>query len=213
MRVDERVPRTGVIARKLPLGILPAATGIGLVVYIVAGLALPLAILLAWMIGAAAVVFVRRRLPADRRQEIGRQVRVGLLAGLLATASYDLIRLVIVSAVPMSFWPFDIFTKFGRLLVGVHASPVLAGIVGTIYHYANGIGFGVAYTLLFKRHGVRTGLVWAAVLEAFMVSLYPGWLHLKALDEFVSISIIGHVTYGVVLGVVAQRAVKETSHV
>jgi hypothetical protein len=185
---------------------LPAATGIGLVVYILAGVALPLGILAAWGIGAGAALLIWRRLPADKRPDVKRRVLIGLLAGLLATAGYDLIRLIVVSAFDVTFWPFDVFTRFGRLLVGDGKPSALTAVVGTLYHYANGVGFGVAYTVVFKRPGIATGLVWAAILEVFMVSLYPGWLDLKALDEFLSISIIGHVTYGVVLGTVARSA-------
>ena len=55
------------------------------------------------------------------------------------------------------------------------------------------------------------GLAWAAVLELFMVSLYPGWLGLKPLDEFLSVSIFGHIVYGTVLGSVARRGLQEQS--
>jgi hypothetical protein len=48
-----------------------------------------------------------------------------------------------------------------------------------------------------------TGVAWAALLEVFMVTLYPGWLGLRALEEFLSVSIVGHAVYGVVLGATA----------
>jgi hypothetical protein len=42
------------------------------------------------------------------------------------------------------------------------------------------------------------------MLESIMVSIYPSWLGLKALDEFLSVSILGHVIYGAMLGIMAQ---------
>jgi hypothetical protein len=134
----------------------------------------------------------------------------GALAGVLATGAYDLCRLVVVKVFGFTFWPFDIFTRFGHLLLGHSASPTAAAAVGTAYHYTNGIGFGIAYVLFVRRPNIRTGLVWAAVLETFMVSLYPGWLDLKALDEFVSVATVGHIAYGVVLGSVSRALTART---
>ena len=38
-----------------------------------------------------------------------------------------------------------------------------------------------------------------------MLSIYPGWLHPRAFGEFVSVSMLGHVVYGSVLGITARR--------
>jgi len=38
-----------------------------------------------------------------------------------------------------------------------------------------------------------------------MLGLYPGWLHIKAYGEFAQMSMVGHVVYGSVLGVLARR--------
>ena len=176
------------------------STGGALVFYIVSGVSLPLAILgvvaLTGSIGALVVV----RLPLAARAAVRRRVVRGAAAGLLATAAYDGCRLAVVSVFDLTFWPFDVFTRFGRLLIGDSVPSALTATVGTAFHYANGVGFGVAYVLFVRRPGVVTGLAWAAVLETAMVSLYPGWLGLRALDEFLSVSIAGHVAYGLVLG-------------
>lgn len=42
---------------------------------------------------------------------------------------------------------------------------------------------------------------WALVLEALMVTFYPGWLDVRAFDEFLTVSVLGHVVHGSVLGV------------
>ena len=122
---------------------------------------------------------------------------------MAATLAYDLCRLAIVHVFSVEFWPFDVFTRFGQLLVGDSFPSPLVTMVGTVYHYVNGIGFAVAYVLFVRRPRVLTALLWAGVLETFMVSLYPGWLDLKALKEFISISVAGHLAYGLVLGLTA----------
>lgn len=45
-----------------------------------------------------------------------------------------------------------------------------------------------------------------------MVSVYPGWLGMKALDEFLQVSIFGHFVYGIVLGYFAKRGVKSETN-
>jgi hypothetical protein len=44
------------------------------------------------------------------------------------------------------------------------------------------------------------------VLEAFTVALYPPWLGLTAVAEFVSVSLLGHLAYGTTLGLVTARS-------
>ena len=49
------------------------------------------------------------------------------------------------------------------------------------------------------------GVVFALVLEAMMVSLYPGWLRVPLTSEFVTLSVTGHLAYGSMLGAIARR--------
>jgi hypothetical protein len=191
------------------LAILPLAGGAGLVAYIVAGLSLRVGIALAVAMGLIAAWAVWRRTPADVRPALKRRAMVGLVAGAAATAAYDVSRLVFVKALGLGFWPFDVFPLFGRLLVGAEAPRVVAEAAGVLYHFSNGIGFAVAYVFLFRKTGLLTGLLWAAVLELCMISLYPTWLNPSALDELLSVSVIGHGVYGAVLGVLARRGVPQ----
>lgn len=189
------------------LAILPLATGAGLLGYLLAGLSLRAGVTLAAGMGLAAAAAVWRRTPARERPAIQRRAVVGLAAGALATLAYDLCRLITVTLLSLSFRPFDVFPIFGRLLIGKGVSETLAAVIGFLYHCGNGIGFGIAYMFLFRRVGVISGLLWAALLEVMMISLYPSWLSIKALDELVGVSILGHFAYGFVLGNVARRGV------
>lgn len=180
------------------------STGVALLIYLISGLSLIAAVTL--VVAGAMMVGVRiwRRSASHDRAALRQTMWAGVLAGALATAAYDLSRLVLIELTGIQFWPFDIFTIFGQALIGVGHLGSLVAAVGIVYHLANGIGFGIAYTITFGRHGVLTGIVWALLLEVLMVTFYPGWLGLKALNDFLQVSIVGHLVYGAVLGVTAR---------
>lgn len=194
--------------RRLWLAILPLATGIGLAAHIVARLSLIAGAALAAGMGAVAAYAVWSRTPELKRRTVRRRALVGVVAGALATVAYDASRLMTIRLFPLHVQPFVALPIFGRLLVGPNAPAGLATAAGVAYHAANGVGFGTAYVFLFRRLGVLTGLLWAGVLELLMLSLYPSWLNLQALDEFAGVSIVGHVAYGLVLGWVARYGVQ-----
>ncbi|XEC94347.1 hypothetical protein AB6A23_24015 [Paenibacillus tarimensis] len=148
-----------------------------------------------------------RRLPAGKRGEMRRLIGYGTIAGFLATCLYDLSRFILIRVTGIQFWPFDIFGIFGKALVGEHTTGLWVSVLGVLFHLANGTGFGIAYTVAFGRKGIWGGVVWALILELAMVSVYPGWLGLKALDEFLSVSMVGHFVYGIVLGYIARRLI------
>jgi hypothetical protein len=188
------------VHRRLLISVPFLSTGGALAVFILTGISLRVGMIAAAVLVAGAVALARTRLPEPSRRLVRYQAVRGIAAGLLATAAYDLCRLIVVSLTDIAYWPFDIFSRFGRLLVGEAAPTGVAVAVGMGYHYLNGVGFAIAYMLFVRRPGILTGLAWAALLEVFMVSLYPGWLGLRALGEFLGVSIAGHAAYGVVLG-------------
>src|SRR5437764_2112535 len=103
---------------------------------------------------------------------------------MIATASYDAFRYLIIVVFHLLYWPWDTITLFGQAIVGPSAPEELIQAAGYAYHVVNGVGFAVAYTVLFGRRGIVAGVVWAMGLETLMVSFFPGWLGLKALGEF-----------------------------
>jgi hypothetical protein len=130
---------------------------------------------------------------------------VGLIAGFLATIAYDVSRWLIVTFFHDTFAPFDVFPVFGHAIAGTSLTPAVATTIGSLYHYTNGVLFAVAYAILLAPRGWWTGILWALGLEALMLTVYPGWLHPAPFEEFVSVSILGHVAYGSVLGIVSRR--------
>jgi hypothetical protein len=189
-----------------PFGALFLASGLALVTYILSGISL------AWTFGVAVGLALAtgtvlwRRTPPARRAGLVATVRAGMVAGVLATLAYDVARFALVRLTGMTFWPFDIFEIFGRALIGDGQPAGLTAAVGLTYHLVNGIGFATGYTVLLRRHSVVTGILWGLMLEALQLAFYPGWLQLRALGEFVQVSVFGHVVYGAVLGLVAGRA-------
>ncbi len=187
------------------IALLPLATGAGLLGFLIARISIWIGFGLVAVLGLAVIAAVWRSATTVQRATILRRARAGLIAGIAATAAYDLSRFILVTVFESPVWPFEALPAFGGLLLGADAGFNTRLFAGSIYHVINGVGFGIAYALFSRRPRILTGLVWALVLELFMVTLYPTWINLKALDEFVRISAFGHVVYGVVLGLLTRR--------
>jgi hypothetical protein len=181
------------------------ATGVALLIYFLTGIALWLGLLVTVSLALAISALVWWVIPIRQQQRLRRRASAGVLAGILATLGYDLSRLLLVRIADFSLWPFDTFRLFGQLFVGSTLPSEVVLLIGIGYHILNGVSFGLAYTLLFGQYGWKAGIIWAMGLEILMVSFYPGWLDLKALDEFLSISVVGHVVYGVILGYYSRK--------
>ena len=190
--------------RWLLLGILPLATGAALLVHVLANISLGLALLGASLVLLPVGFFTWRSLAFPAQAELARRIKAGLLAGFLGTLAYDLIRWIIVTVFHYTFWPFDIFPLFGYAIAGSNLTPGLATVIGVLYHYTNGLFFAVAYAIFFAPRSWWIGILWALGLESLMLSIYPGWLHIRAFNEFLSVSMIGHITYGTVLGTMSR---------
>lgn len=157
------------------------------------------------------VVLVTRSNDAIRRH-VGRLLRTGLIAGIVATLAYDISKAVLSVADPTPFNPFEAIRIFGILLVGEGASPALIWTAGTAFHIFNGVSFAVAYAQLLSPYAMRSvrwalgiGMLWGLFLEIFQLTLYPGWLSIGFLAEFQTISFSAHLIYGATLGLIVYR--------
>ncbi|MDQ3742653.1 MAG: hypothetical protein M3389_17110 [Actinomycetota bacterium] len=194
--------------RRLPLLALPFAGGAGLVVYILAGVSLPLAAAAVALLGAAVWWVALTQAGAVDQRAITARVRAGAIAGLVAVAAYDLTRFGLVTVLTLSFEPFHVLPTFGRLFVGDGAPEAVAVAAGIAYHVANGVGFAIGYALAIKRPGPATGIAWGIGLELCMAILYPTWLKIATLEEFLTVSALGHVAYGGALGLAMRAQVR-----
>jgi hypothetical protein len=142
----------------------------------------------------------------ERRDLVRRRLRAGAVAGVAALAAYDVSRWVLVEVLGFRLGPFEAFAGFGRALWGAGAQGWWVTASGVAVHVANGLGFAMGYTLLARRPGPASGIAFALGLEVAMVALYPDWLRIQAVDEFLQVSMVGHLAYGATLGW-ASRAV------
>jgi hypothetical protein len=180
------------------------------VVYIVSGISLRWTFAALGLGAAVAVTLALHRMGPDRRAFVLRRLAVGAVAGFAATLAYDIVRYALVEFADMRVRPFEAWRLFGLALTDADMSPATVFAVGTAFHLCNGIAFGIAYTLAFGPRGPIAGVAWALVLETFMVSLYPGWLGLQAMEEFVQVTIAGHLAYGIVLGYLARSLLRSS---
>lgn len=182
------------------------ASGIALVVAVLTGLPLWLSL---GLLGITAVLLVSLRWLQSCevvRQRLQTQLSTGMVAGLAATAAYDASRLLLVRLGRLPLSPFETFRIFGQLIVGEERPSWLTLGIGTAYHLLNGIAFAIGYCFLLGGRSWKWGIAWGLALEAGMLALYPGWLDLDAvLVEFTTMSFVGHLFYGGVLGLISER--------
>ena len=189
------------------IGIAVLAGGAALIVHILSGVSLRLALVVAasLLVGAGTVAW--RRADIEQRLLLTRVAKVGLVSGLVATLVYDLVRTVLARFDTSPYDPFEAIRAFGSAIAGPSATPTAVLAAGTAFHLFNGIAFGVSFCLLFRRGGVLRGMAWGAVLELFQLTLYPGWLDIRAYQEFAQISAVSHLAYGATLGWLARTGI------
>lgn len=198
-------------------GFVALASGVALLATIVFNVPL----LPALAFGSIAVFVVAgviaRRASPEIRYHVGRLFRVGLLAGVFATLSYDVSKAILSVADPTPYNPFEAMRIFGILLIGETSPPLAIWVAGVGFHVLNGIGFAVAFTQLMSRLAMRSvrwaillGMVWGLFLEMFQLTLYPGWLSIRFLAEFQTISFSAHLIYGATLGLIVYRRMWRT---
>ena len=209
------VPQRGYMSRAVLRSRTPKLLGIGalfsgaaLVTHILTGVSLRLGLAAAGGLLLLGLGSLWKRSSSDQRFWLGRRAKVGVLAGLAATAGYDTSRFVLSQFETAPYNPFEVIRVFGTLLAGSSAPSTPMWIAGTSFHVLNGTGFGAAFSLLFKSHGVLKGTAWGLFLELFQLTLYPGWLDIRFYREFMQISVCAHIVYGALLGHLCRQGLR-----
>lgn len=194
------------------LGLVALFSGIALLANILLDVSLVAGLLAAGVVLAAALLVAYVQADQDDRRHLLGVARAGLAAGIASTVVYDVVRTGLGRLDPSPFDPFGAIRVFGALLVGPGASPASIIAAGVVLHVVNGSCFGLSYAALFGNDGMRsvssaavTGISWGLFLELFQATLYPAWLRISALSEFLLISSLGHVAFGLSLGLLARR--------
>lgn len=150
-------------------------------------------------------------------------VVVGAVAGFIAACAYDVFRLPFVfsrewglaSVVPpMNL--FKVFPRFGAMILGEPVEQetysLAAHLIGWVYHFSNGVTFGVMYVAMIGDARRRSWL-WAVLLAtglelAMLFTPYPQFFAIPLTALFVAVTFTAHLVFGVVLGVVTKWAAR-----
>jgi hypothetical protein len=145
------------------------------------------------------------------------RIEVGVWVGFVATAALDLLRLTSFS---LGLLPGNLPRMFGVLILDrMAAGPsTTSDLVGALYHYWVSACFGLTYTLLVGRTRWWGGLIWGLIIEVGMMTTPPmvvamgsGYFGLalgKGILNGVFLgSLVPHISYGIVLGLLLERYV------
>lgn len=136
---------------------------------------------------------------------------VGLAGGLIGTLAYDAVRWVLTNSGVFDYNGFYAIMVFGSWITGMEPNEPPAIVAGWLYHFWNGLSFGVFYALTFGRRHWAYGVLYGLLMEACMLGLFPMFLKVTNRYDFIMLSLIGHVFYGLGLGLYAQRFGKNWS--
>jgi hypothetical protein len=161
------------------------------------------AALFAFLPCSAALIFLYYR---SKRvaPSVHENMKLGFWGGLLGTAGYDLIRIPFHLTGLKVFFPISVY---GIWLTNQSQSSVLTEIVAWLYHFSNGITFGIIYGLFMRKKHWVWAILWAFILETIaVVSPFSTLFGLITNYYALGIAYLGHVAYGLPLGWVMQRS-------
>jgi len=101
--------------------------------------------------------------------------------------------------------------------MNLYHAPIDAFMVGALWHFWNGATFGIIYALLIGKGKWWYGMIWAVIIEmVMMVAPYLimmkgpfGVEHMDGYNIFV-ITLIAHLAFGLVLGIIVQKWKKDS---
>ncbi len=189
------------------------------------------AILIPSVIAIAAIVIYSRY----KMKRLSNRLLTGLWTGTVATLALEAIR---IPGYAVLHWlpGDDMIMMPGSFLTGLAPSPMAlmdmmhsgammsmpqstmmaVMISGAIYHFWNGATMGAMYTLFVGKGRWYYGIAWGFIINIGMM-LAPwlimmmgpfGYKYMAGYNIFV-VALLAHLAYGAVLGVLAQKFVKE----
>jgi hypothetical protein len=183
------------------------ASGASLVVHILTDATLP-AVLGALLVGGTVLLAQATSDPVVRARVVP-LLRAGVVGGLVSTLVYDATRYALTVVLDLDVSPFKALPYFGNALIGVEPHSTAGWVAGAAFHLTNGMCFGIGYTVLAGRRSLRWAVAFGLALEALMLTLYPRWLQIEAMKEFTQMSLLGHVAYGLSLGLVTKALLRD----
>lgn len=196
----------GPLSPRVPAILCASASGLALLVHAAGGTRLPFLMVFLVLPCSLAIVWAYARSSDVSLDWFRERLLAGVWIGLAATLAYDLTRFVIGYLFSFAFDPFRLIPAAGALICGVSAPAPISLFAGWVYHFWNGASFAVMYVLAAGSVRWPFAVLWAMLLEAMMMASYPSLFQLPRWDVgFIALSLVGHIAYGVVLGVLAER--------
>jgi hypothetical protein len=178
---------------------------------------------------ALVILAVVDRVRGDGR--LWRGVVTGATACLVAACAYDVFRLPFVIAAVDGVGPewlrlplFKVFPRFGAMILGQPFEPAMtdsqftltAHLLGWIYHFSNGVTFGVMYMALVG-DVLRRSWLWAVLFAtglelAMLVTPYTSFFGIHMTTRFVIVTFTAHAIFGVALGICARWLAERWPH-
>lgn len=188
------------------------------------------------LIPSVIAIFAAAVLSHKKFPQISKRIFVGMASGIVATLALEVIRIpgyLFTKWIPMDdmiMLPGMLLTEKASTIMGVQkiimesgvqmnlfVAPIDAITAGVLWHFWNGITFGIVYSLLIGKGKWWYGLIWGFIIEIGMM-LAP-WLimmkgpfgiqHMDGYNIFV-ISLVAHLAFGAVLGILVQRWKKDS---
>src|SRR5205823_8985267 len=108
---------------------------------------------------------------------------------------------------------FKVFPRFGAMIlrqpIEQPAYSSSAQLIGWLYHFSNGVTFGVMYLAMIG-DATRRHWLWAVVMAvglelAMLFTPYPGMFGIAVSAAFVAVTLAAHLIFGIVLGLTCRR--------
>jgi hypothetical protein len=167
------------------------------------------------------LIAILDRLFGDQR--LWKNILIGAIGGLLAAFAYDLFRLPWVIGASDHLGPqwlrlplFKVFPQFGAMILAQPYSSSIpesqytlsAHLIGWIYHFSNGITFGIMYMAIIGEATKRSWL-WAILLAAglelaMLFTPYTSFFGIGLTALFVIVTLSAHTIFGITLGLYAK---------
>jgi len=169
-------------------------------------------------------LFVLLAYARARYPRLSNRMIAGLISGAIATIGLEVIRYPGVLA---HILPMDEPSALGLVLVTAkdmhhiemllhdkHPIALSLLLAGYLWHFWNGATFGLVYTVLLGKAKWYYGVVWGFLIEVGMMTLPPmtmmgGLFMLKMGYGPFGVTLLAHLLWGAVLGLLAARLVKE----
>jgi hypothetical protein len=180
----------------------------------------------AWVLVPATILLIAMAINDRVRgnQKLWRAVVIGAIGGLLAAFSYDIFRLPWVIGAADHVGPqwlrmplFKVFPRFGAMILGQPFTPqttdaqftLAAHLLGWVYHFSNGVTFGVMYMAMIG-DAIKRSWLWAILLAAglelaMLFTPYTTFFGIRMTLLFVVVTLTAHIIFGVALGLFAKK--------